>query len=80
MMVDMDSPAHLPTTITPVIVICRTQGLGRIMAEAIVERMTNEQRNCLMTAYQQGNLPVIGQLITASHASRQEASQQDGDP
>jgi hypothetical protein len=50
------------------------------MAEAIIERMTNEQRNCLMTAYQQGNLPAIGALVTASHASRQEASQQDGEP
>lgn len=74
-----NDPPLLPT-ITPVIVICRTQGLGRIMAEAIVERMTNEQRNCLMTAYRQGNLPVIGQLITESHASRQEASQQDAKP
>jgi len=76
----MTNEPPLSPTITPVIVICRTQGLGRIMAEAIVERMTDDQRNSLMTAYQQGNLPVIGQLITASHASRQEASQQDGEP
>jgi len=74
-----NEPPQSPT-ITPVIVICRTQGLGRIMAEAIAERMTNEQRNCLMTAYQQGNLPAIGQLITASYASRQEGSQHDGEP
>lgn len=52
--------AHLQnSTITPLIVICRTQGVGRIQAQTIVDRLTTDQAAELVTAYQAGNLPKI---------------------
>ncbi len=50
------------TTITPLIVLLRTQGIGRIQAQTVVDRLPAEMLNELVTAYQAGNLPRINEI------------------
>lgn len=55
--------AHLAkTTITPLIVLCRTQGIGRIQAQTVIDRLPAELLDDLVPAYQEGNLPRITEI------------------